>query len=319
MASVSVIASKEFSDIIRSKRFIILLSIFALLMIAAVASTYISATQGIAAPTAMPRGFLLSVASNLTSMMAYFAPILGIVLGVDAVSGEREKGTLKMVLAQPVFRDTFINGKFLGTVAAISLAVCIAFLVNVGGSIIALGITPTGDDAARLFLFLIISIIYAVAYYGIAILISTVSKKTTVSVIASIMIWAVFTFILPIIATMVVFSITPIRIQPGQNMTITPELREEIRRRITITETVNMFTPNYHFNRAANNILRAYIGAGFMPEGGATSGRPLQQAIRAVSIIESLAMVWPNILVIALIAVFTLIATYMLFVRQETR
>ncbi|MEM1783408.1 MAG: ABC transporter permease subunit [Candidatus Bathyarchaeia archaeon] len=188
-----------------------------------------------------------------------------------------------------------------------------------GGSIIALGITPTGDDAARLFLFLIISIIYAVAYYGIAILISTVSKKTTVSVIASIMIWAVFTFILPIIATMVVFSITPIRIQPGQNMTITPELREEIRRRITITETVNMFTPNYHFNRAANNILRAYIGAGFMPEGGATSGRPLQQAIRAVSIIESLAMVWPNILVIALIAVFTLIATYMLFVRQETR
>ncbi|MEM2027600.1 MAG: ABC transporter permease subunit [Candidatus Bathyarchaeia archaeon] len=159
MASVSVIASKEFSDIIGSKRFIILLSIFALLMIAAVASTYISATQGIAAPTAMPRGFLLSVASNLTSMMTYFAPILGIVLGVDAVSGEREKGTLKMVLAQPVFRDT-----------------------------------------------------YAVAYYGIAILISTVSKRTTVSVIASIMIWAVFTFILPIIVTMVAFSVTPIRI-----------------------------------------------------------------------------------------------------------
>ncbi|MEM2027601.1 MAG: hypothetical protein QXS05_06855 [Candidatus Bathyarchaeia archaeon] len=102
-------------------------------------------------------------------------------------------------------------------------------------------------------------------------------------------------------------------------MTITPELREEIRRRTAITETVNMFTPNYHFNRAANNILRAYIGAGFMPERGAIPGRPLQQAIRAVSIIESLAMVWPNILVIALIAVFTFIATYMLFVRQETR
>ncbi|MEM2168638.1 MAG: ABC transporter permease subunit [Candidatus Bathyarchaeia archaeon] len=318
MASASIIASKEFSDIIRSKRFIILLSIFVLLMIAAVTSTYISATQGIATPTAMPRRFLLSVASSLTGMMAYFAPILGIVLGVDAISGEREKGTLKMVLAQPVFRDTFINGKFLGTIAAISLAVCVAFLVNVGGSIIALGITPTDDDAARLLLFLIISIIYAIAYYGIAILISTVSKRTTISVIASIMIWAVFTFILPIIATMVAFSIAPIRIQPGQNVTITPELIREFRRRMAVTETVNMFTPNYHFNRAANNILRAFIGAGFMPEGGAPD-QPPQQVIRTISVIESLAMVWSNILIIALIAAFTLIATYMLFVRQETR
>ncbi|MEM2454688.1 MAG: ABC transporter permease subunit [Candidatus Bathyarchaeia archaeon] len=319
MASASIIASKEFSDIVRSKRFIILLSVFVLLMVAAVASTYVSATQGITAPTAMPRGFLLLVASSLTSMMAYFAPILGIVLGVDAVSGEREKGTLKMVLAQPVFRDTFINGKFLGTIAAISLAVCVAFLVNVGGSIIVLGITPTGEDAARLLLFLIISIIYATAYYGIAILISTVSKRTTISVIASIMIWAIFTFILPIIATIIAFSIAPIRIQPGQNITITPELREELRRRTAVIETVSMFTPSYHFNRAANGVLRAFIGVGFTPGGQAAPGQSPQQATRAVSIIESLTMVWPNILIIALIAVFTLIATYMLFVRQETR
>lgn len=125
MSNMFIVASKEFSDIIRSKRFIVLQSIFVLLMVAAIASTYISVTQGVTTPTAMPRGFLLSVASNLINMIAYFAPILGISLGVDAVSGEREKGTLKIVLVQPVFRDTFINGKFLGTIAAISLAVCV--------------------------------------------------------------------------------------------------------------------------------------------------------------------------------------------------
>ncbi|MEM2321308.1 MAG: ABC transporter permease subunit [Candidatus Bathyarchaeia archaeon] len=318
MASITVVASKEFSDIIRSKRFIVLLSVFVLLMVASVANVYISATQGVAAPAAMPRGFLLSVASSLTNIMVFFAPILGISLGVDAVSGEREKGTLKMVLVQPVFRDTFINGKFLGTIAAISLAVCIAFLVNIAGSIIALGITPTGEDAARLLLFLVFSIIYTLAYYGIAVLISTVSKRTAVSVIASIMIWTIFTFIISIVASMIAFSTVSIRIQPGQNITITPELREELMRRAAIIETANMFTPNYQFSRAANYILRAFVRVG-PPAPASPSRSPQQPPQRAVSIAESLVSAWPNILVLALIAAFTLIATYMIFVRQETR
>ncbi|MCX8188678.1 MAG: ABC transporter permease [Nitrososphaeria archaeon] len=31
--------------------------------------------------------------------MSSFAPIIGLALGFDAISGEREKGTLKIVLA----------------------------------------------------------------------------------------------------------------------------------------------------------------------------------------------------------------------------
>lgn len=325
MASISVIMLKEFSDAVRSKRFIILLLAFILLMAAAVANTYIAQSQGVTAPVAMPRGFLLLVASNLTSIMGFFAPILGIALGVDAVSGEREKGTLKMVLSQPVFRDMFINGKFLGTVAAISLAICVAFLVNIGGSIVAIGITPTAEEATRLALFLVFSILYAVAYYGIAVLISTVSKRTTISVIASIMIWAAFTFIITIIASLVAFSAVPIRIRPGQNMTITEEMRrelmEEFRARAAITESINMFTPNYHFSRAANYILQAQVRAGFAP--GIFPERfgspPSQQVFRPVSIVESLSAAWPNVLVLALIAIFTFMATYMVFTRQELR
>lgn len=81
------------------------------------------------------------------------------------------------------------------------------------------------------------------------------------------MIWAVFTFMISIVALMIAFSSVPIRIQPGQNITITPELREELMRRAAIIETANMFTPNYHFSRAANYILRAFISVGLAPTG----------------------------------------------------
>lgn len=133
------------------------------------------------------------------------------------------------------------------------------------------------------------------------------------------MIWAIFTFIIPIVASIVAFSMTPVRIPPGRNMTITPEVREELVRRTAIIETINMLTPNYHFNRASNYVLQAYIRIGFTPGGGTTPGQPPQQTFRVLSIVESLSNAWPNILVLFLIAVFTLIATYMLFVKQETR
>jgi ABC-2 type transport system permease protein len=326
VASLFVVASKEFSDIIKGKRFIILLAVFALLMTAAVASTYTSVTQGVSVPRGLPRGFLLSVASGLATMMSYFAPILGIALGVDAVSGEREKGTLKMVLAQPIFRDTLINGKFLGTLLAISLAVSVVSFIEVGGCILALGVIPTGDDAVRLALFILFSILYAMAYYGIAVLISTLSKKTTVSVIASVVIWAAFTFIIPIVASLVAYSTVPIRIQPGQNITgirpgqeMTPEARqlmEALRARTSIVETINMFTPNYHLTRIAQYILQASVRVGFA---GFVGIRTPTQAERAVTITESLASSWPNILVLALITVFTFIISCAIFTKQEAR
>jgi ABC-2 type transport system permease protein len=331
MTDLFVVASKEFSDIIKGKRFIILLAVFTLLMTAAVASTYISETQGIFASLGLSRGFLRSVASGLTTMMSYFAPILGIALGVDAISGEREKGTLKMVLAQPIFRDTFINGKFFGTFLAISLAVSAVSFIEVSGCVLALGITPTGDDVVRLALFVLFSILYTMTYYGIAVLISTVAKKTTVSVIASVMLWATFTFIISIVASLVATSMVPIRIQPGQNVTsIRPgagnmtieqqQLMEAFAKQTAISETINMFTPNYHFTRIAQYILQAYARVGF---GGFIPGAARRvtpgETQRAVSIVENLSSAWPNILVLVLITVFIFMATYLLFVRQEAR
>jgi ABC-2 type transport system permease protein len=326
MANLFVVASKEFSDIIKGKRFIILLAVFILLMTAAVANTYISATQGMATRPGLPMGFLRLVASGLTTMMSYFAPILGIALGVDAISGEREKGTLKMVLAQPIYRDTFIYGKFLGTLLAISLAIFATSLIEVSGCIIALGITPTSDDAIRLILFILFSILYTMAYYGIAILISTLSKKTTISVIAGVMIWATFTFIIPIVASLVAYSTVTIRIQPGQNITrirpgenMTAEARqimEALRARTSIMETINMFTPNYHFTRIAQYILQAFVTIGiteFRPGGGATL------TTRPVTIMESLTSSWPNILVLALLTIATFIISSAIFTKQEAR
>ncbi|MEM3872171.1 MAG: ABC transporter permease subunit, partial [Nitrososphaeria archaeon] len=151
MPSVFTVASKEFSDIIKSKRFLILVAIFVLLVIVAQATVYISVSS---TRRALPRGFLGSTAYSLVTIMSYFAPIVGLALGFDIISGEREKGTLKIVLAQPIYRDMVFNGKFIAAFLSVSLAVLVSSVANVGGAIVALGITPSAEDVVRLIIFM---------------------------------------------------------------------------------------------------------------------------------------------------------------------
>ncbi|MCX8161825.1 MAG: ABC transporter permease, partial [Candidatus Bathyarchaeota archaeon] len=99
MPSVSTVASREFSDIVRSKRFIILVAVFSIVFMVGIASIYLtvlSTARGLG--IAMPTGFIGRAASVVASSISYFAPIIGIALGCDAISGEREKGTLRLSL-----------------------------------------------------------------------------------------------------------------------------------------------------------------------------------------------------------------------------
>lgn len=326
MPSIFTVASKEFSDIVRGKRFIILVAVFGLVMTAAVATTYLIGTRSAARPgqVGLAQGFLGAAGRNLVTMMGYFAPIMGLALGVDAISGEKEKGTLKITLAQPVFRDTLINGKFLAAFFAISLATLIASLVEVGGSVLALGITPTGEDVARLMLFLLFSILFAMTYYGIATFLSTVSRRTTHSVIVGVVIWAVFAFVIGVVASVVASALVPISFPgfragnatAGLSPTELQTLRTEEAARAAITASINSVTPNYHFSRIAEYILNIplYTRFGTFPGAGQTP-----TATTTVTIMQSLASAWPNMLVLVLATVLVFIASYMVFTRQEVR
>ncbi|MEM2905333.1 MAG: ABC transporter permease subunit [Candidatus Bathyarchaeia archaeon] len=336
MPDMFTVASKEFSDIVRGRRFLILVVVFGLVMTAAVATTYLTGMQAATRPgqVGLARGFLGAAGNNLVTMMGYFAPVMGLALGVDAISGEKEKGTLKITLAQPVFRDTLINGKFLAALFAISLATGIASLVNVGGSMLVLGITPTGEDAARLMLFLLFAIVFAMTYYGIAALLSTVSRRTTQAVIIGVMLWAVFTFVIPIVASVVAMALAPMpagfgrlgnfTFQPGGNFTrggFSPGELETYqaaaRAQAAITTSIQSIAPNYHFNQVARYMLNLPRYTSFGIGGGIVLG--VGGGTPTLTIMQSLSYAWPNMLVLVLATVIMFIASYMLFTRQEIR
>jgi ABC-2 type transport system permease protein len=103
---LSAVVGKELADYLRGKRFLILSLLVGLTSLAALytAAVTIRGTVGrdeldfvflrlfTTSGSALPFSFI--------SFIAFFGPLVGIILGFDAINGERDRGTLSRVLSQ---------------------------------------------------------------------------------------------------------------------------------------------------------------------------------------------------------------------------
>jgi ABC-2 type transport system permease protein len=97
-------------------------------------------------------------------------PIVGLLVGYQAIVGERETGNVKFLLGFPHSRLDVVIGKFLGRFAVLSVAVLSGFLGAVGLIAVLLGVPPIAPTATYV-LFVLLS---AAAIVSIAIGISAV-------------------------------------------------------------------------------------------------------------------------------------------------
>jgi ABC-type transport system involved in multi-copper enzyme maturation permease subunit len=87
----------------------------------------------------MPRHSPADVSNPVLSLFPAFNPLtfvtlvmslMALVFSFDAVCGEKEQGTLKATLANPVPRGTLLAGKWLGGLAALLLPFVLGCLVT---------------------------------------------------------------------------------------------------------------------------------------------------------------------------------------------
>ncbi|UDF34431.1 UNVERIFIED_ORG: ABC transporter permease [Shinella sp. XGS7] len=117
---IGALAAKEFSDRVR-KRWV--LAVALVFTVFSLAITYFgSAAQG----QIGPRSIEATIAS-LVSLVIYLIPLIALLLGFDAIVGERERGSLDLLLALPITRLELLLGKYLGLAAALVLSTLAGF------------------------------------------------------------------------------------------------------------------------------------------------------------------------------------------------
>jgi ABC-2 type transport system permease protein len=83
---------------------------------------------------------------------------MAIGLGFDAVNGEQYRRTLSRILAQPLYRDAFLIGKFLAGFVTLGISLAALWLLVTGFGLIFLGVPPGGEEIVRSLVFLVVAL-----------------------------------------------------------------------------------------------------------------------------------------------------------------
>ena len=181
---IRVIAAKEFRDRIRNRWVLAVALIFALF---ALAIAYFGASQQ---GEVGFRSIDLTVAS-LVSLVIYLVPLIALILGYDAIVGERERGSLELMLSMPITRFEILLGKYLGLAAALSSATILGF----GAGLLPLASELTRRDGFHYAGFVGSAILMGLAFLSISMLVSVVAQERVRASGVAIGLWFFFVLI----------------------------------------------------------------------------------------------------------------------------
>lgn len=320
MAGTLTVAAKEMRDQFGSRRFLILFGLVLLL-------SSLTAYQGVDFIRDNEDAGFVNIFSgsqfgfSFIQVMVFFGPLLGLALGFDAINKERANGTLSLLMGQPIFRDSVINGKFIAGASALATVAAGTIGIMSGLAIPMLGFGPTLEDASKITVMALLTIVYLMFWLSLGILYSVLARRTTISIMASIATWVTFSIVISILASVVASALVPLPGggiqfggqdgQEGQGgFRASEEFRDAMLRRFTFQSNIEKISPTELYSITASDILG--VQSGFGP------GR-FQQFQRTLTLGEALATNWANIVAITVGLVICFIASYMMFLRSEIR
>ncbi|MDN4985241.1 ABC transporter permease [Bradyrhizobium arachidis] len=309
---LSTVFVKELADHISSVRMLMLELLIVFTALAALYEAINSLRQTTAEdPFLLLRLFTIDQAPlpSFVAILGFLIPLMAIGLGFDAVNGEHTRRTLSRILAQPIYRDALLMGKFLAALATIGISLAALWLLVIGLGLIFLGVPPGGEEVARSLVFLVVAIFYAGVWLSLAMLLSTVFRSAATAALVSLGIWLFLTVLWPMLApalAQVVAPADPRYALLGLNDPATAVWTQELLR----------FSPNDLFEEAMLAVLspttRA-LGPVFLDQlRGAVMGAPLPFD-------ESIMIAWPQTVGLVAGTIILFAFSYVLFQRQEVR
>lgn len=264
MNPIRIIAGKEFKTAFKDKIFIVITVLF---LVLSIVSVYIGSStknaemkayqdivgilksQGNTNLPVSPDIYPLSILRNIITYVSMVGAVLAIFLGFDAFSGERENGTLKLLLTKPLYRDQIVTGKLLGAASVIGSLLGITLIVNVILFGAVSGLIPDIGEISRLAVFMIIAFLYMMSFYIAALFVSIKTTNRAFGFMAMMIVWMFISFVIPQLAdTQRNFAYA---------MNATAQTVTQIASETTISKTIELFSPAVQFTNIGKNLLQA--------------------------------------------------------------
>jgi ABC-type transport system involved in multi-copper enzyme maturation permease subunit len=172
--------------------------------------------------------------------------LLAVLFSYDAVTGERQRGTLRLVVSNSISRTKVLFGKFVGGTASLLIPFVLALLVGLLYNNLNPNIQWDGSAWAEFGLLTAASITFITLFYLLGLMVSTFSRYPATSILNCLFLWVLLILVIPNVCPYIsaqlrrVPSIRETRRQAEEIRQACREVRRQRRK-----EIVNKFRGDY--------------------------------------------------------------------------
>ncbi len=120
---------------------------------------------------------------------------LALVFTFDAISGEAERGTLRLTLSNSVARGTVLAGKFLSILMSLGVVLLIGILMNL--LLLSGTLQLSGQEWGRIVGVSVVSLIYLSIFIALGLFVSSLTNRSATSLVILLLLWVIWVLLIP--------------------------------------------------------------------------------------------------------------------------
>lgn len=317
MRGLMIVFRKELGDHFSSFRFVIMFALIAMVSIVLVYMAAMGLKEALEGSRRPSFVFMMLFTTSggffsMTQFVGFFGPLIGLLLGFDAINRERATGTLSKLVSQPIYRDTVINGKFLASVVTIAIMFTAIMLIVSGLGLVVLGIVPGVEEILRMAVYLFLSIMYVSFWLALAILCSVIFRSVATSALAALAAWIFFSFFVSLGADVMANAVAPV-----DKSSATPEV---LMKHMKVRNVIELSSPISLYSNATSAIIdptRQTTKSLVMM--GRLEKLSMERFRGPLPLGQSLLVVFPYLTILVALTLASFGITYWTFMLQEIR
>ena len=154
--------------------------------------------------------FVLFPAPDLLYIVNIVVSLLAILFAFDAICGEQEEGTLRLIMANPVPRHRVLLAKWIGGYVALlaPFLLCLASALFV--ALLTTDLSFTGAEWAAVGAMVGVSALYISVFFLLALMVSALVHRSSTSLVVNFLVWVLLVLVVPNTAPIVARAVVPV-------------------------------------------------------------------------------------------------------------
>jgi ABC-2 type transport system permease protein len=159
-------------------------------------------------------GSFLSI--DFADIAAIVLSLLALIFSYDALTREKEDGTLKLQMSNSLSRSSCLAGKILGILFTLLPVLIFSFLLSVVLILLSRSVSFSAVEWGRIVLLFAASLLYLAVFVFTGLLVSSRSKTSVTSLVLCLFLWVFFVFLIPSLSAN--FAESFVRVQSRDNL-----------------------------------------------------------------------------------------------------